>query len=56
MLKKVLAIVGFSSMLGGSMGKTLGYPAEDLVEELWQHSDISFGMYSGYLNITHTKK
>ena len=52
MLKKVLAIVGFSSMALAQSG----YPTEDLVTELWQHTNLSFGMYSGYLTIPHTKK
>jgi len=34
------------------------YPTEDLVKELANQTNvgINFGMYSGYLNITHTKK
>ena len=53
MLKKVLlAVAGFAS---AALAQT-GYPDADLVKELWQQPDISFGLYSGYLPIGTTKK
>jgi carboxypeptidase C (cathepsin A) len=35
-----------------------GYPLEDKVTELMNQTNVgkTFDMYSGYLNITHTKK
>jgi len=55
MLKKVLALVGFAAMAQAQTPGT-GFPEGDYVTELWQMPDLSFHLYSGYLNITHTKK
>ena len=51
MLNKVLAIVGFAAAVSAQ-----GYPAGDLVTELWQQPDVSYGLYSGYLPLPNSKK
>lgn len=53
MLKKVIAIVGFAA---AAVSAQSGYPDADIVTELWQQPDLSFGLYSGYLPIPGTKK
>ena len=48
MLKKALfAIVGFAA--ASVLAQGTGYPDADIVTELWQQPDLSFGLYSGYL-------
>lgn len=50
MLKTLaLSVVGLASL-------ALAYPDTDLVKQLDQFDDISFGLYSGYVAIPNTKK
>ena len=44
-----LSVVGLASL-------ALAYPDTDLVKQLNQFDDISFGLYSGYVAIPNTKK
>jgi hypothetical protein len=50
MILKTLAftVVGLASL-------ALAYPDADLVSSLEQMTDISFGLYSGYVTVTGTK-
>ena len=54
MLKKVLAIVGFAAAVSAQAPP--GFPADDLVTELWQQPDVSYGLYSGYIPLPGTSK
>jgi len=50
MLKKLLSIAGFATALVSAQGT--GFPEDDRVRELWQQPNITFGLFSGYLNTT----
>jgi carboxypeptidase C (cathepsin A) len=51
MTAKGFALLG---ALVAVVGTVNAYPAEDLVKQLWQWDDISFGLYSGYVDIPNT--
>jgi hypothetical protein len=53
MTAKGFALLG---ALVAVVGTVNAYPAEDLVKQLWQWDDISFGLYSGYVDIPNTQK
>ena len=53
MTSKTLALMG---ALVAVIGTVNAAPAADLVKELWQWNDISFGLYSGYVGIPNTSK
>ncbi len=55
MLKKVFTIVGLAALSVSAQTPT-PLPDGDLVKELAQFTNISFGLYSGYITLSKTKK
>ena len=53
MTAKGFALLG---ALVAVVGTVNAYPTQDLVKQLWQWDDISFGLYSGYVQIPRTQK
>ena len=53
MTAKGFALLG---ALVAVVGTVNAYPAEDLVKQLWQWDDFSFGLYYGYVDIPNSQK
>jgi hypothetical protein len=52
----MITIIAAAAVVGATLASTAIPQSPDLVTSLPQMPDLSFGLYSGYINITGTSK